>query len=59
MTTNQLRRKEQEIMNFLHRQISDPALQTPDASDGLKRTKAGRPLHNQAHETARRAGMTL
>lgn len=36
MTTNQLRRKEQEIMNFLHRQISDPALQTPDASDGLK-----------------------
>ncbi|MGA2569862.1 MAG: hypothetical protein ABSF23_05035 [Terracidiphilus sp.] len=36
MNTNQLGRKEQEIMNFLHQRIFDTVLQSPSASENLK-----------------------
>jgi hypothetical protein len=36
MTTEQLGRKEQEIMDFLHRRIFDPILASPQASETLK-----------------------
>src|SRR5690242_11706826 len=36
MTTKQLGRKEQEILDFLHQRIFDPILQSPEASEKLK-----------------------
>src|SRR5436190_623758 len=36
MTATNLGRKEQEIMDFLHRRIFDPILQSPEASETLK-----------------------
>jgi hypothetical protein len=36
MNTNQLGRKEQEIMNFLHQRVFDNILQSPSASENLK-----------------------
>lgn len=36
MTTQQLGRKEQEIMTFLHRRIFEPILASPQASEALK-----------------------
>jgi hypothetical protein len=36
MTTPHLGRKEQEIMDFLHRRIFDPILDSPQASETLK-----------------------
>lgn len=36
MTNTQLGRKEQEIMNFLHRRIFDPILESSEATERLK-----------------------
>lgn len=36
MSTDGLGKKEQEIMDFLHRRIFDPILQSPEASEKLK-----------------------